>query len=92
VSYSEELNSVRVEVNASTPSILVLSQTHYPGWKVRIDGTSVPLLRPDYTLTGVATPAGRHDVEFRFRPATFLAGAFVSAAALLAAIIAYRRG
>jgi Bacterial membrane protein YfhO len=87
--YSEGLNWVRVQVAATTPSILVLSQIHYPGWRVYVDGKPAPLLRPDYALTGTMVAPGQHDIEFRFLPTTFMAGAIVSIVSLILAVFAY---
>jgi hypothetical protein len=55
-------------IEADTPAagILVVSETHYPGWSVTLDGKPAELLRADYALRGVALPAGKHVVEMRF--------------------------
>jgi hypothetical protein len=89
VNYSEGLNWVRLEVNAALPSVVVLSQMHYPGWRVYVDGKRAPLLRPDYALMGATVNNGSHDVEFRFVPTTFIVGAIISFASLLLAAVGY---
>jgi hypothetical protein len=89
VKYSEGLNWVRLEVNAATPSVLVLAQIYYPGWKVYVDGKRAPLMRPDYAFTGTTVNSGAHVVEFRFLPASFILGSVISAASLLVAVVAY---
>jgi hypothetical protein len=91
VKYSEGLNWVRVEVTASTPSVLVLSQMHYPGWKAYVDGKRAPLLRPNYAFTGTPVNPGKHDVEFRFIPISLIVGAIVSIASLLLAVVGYSK-
>jgi hypothetical protein len=78
------INEVRVRVAAAEPSILVLSQAHYPGWKALVGGREAPLLRADYGFLGVALGAGTHTVRFVYRPESLRIGALVSAAALLA--------
>src|SRR4029078_5463433 len=77
--YSEDLNSVRVRVTAVTPSILVLSQAYYPGWKVYVDGKRAETLRADFAFTGVSVDSGTHDVEFKFLPTSFVVGVVISA-------------
>jgi uncharacterized membrane protein YfhO len=89
VNYNDGLNWVRVQLNATTPSVLVLSQIHYPGWRVYVDGKPAPLLRPDYAFTGTAVGAGSHTVEFRFLPTSFIAGAIISVLSLLVAVVGY---
>jgi len=59
-------NRILVHVEANRPAILVLSEIHYPGWRVRVDGTEQQLLRADYILRAVRVSVGRHEVEFFF--------------------------
>ncbi len=58
--------------------MLVLTDVHYPGWKARVDGRSVPLERVNYLLKGVPLAAGDHSVELRYEPASWRAGWIVS--------------
>jgi len=85
-------NATTVGVEASEPSILVLSQSHYPGWEATVDGRGDAALRVNYALTGAAVPAGSHTVRFEFRPKPlWLGGAISAAALLLAAALCLRR-
>jgi hypothetical protein len=90
VKYSQGLNWVDVQVNATSRSVLVLTQIHYPGWKVYVDGKPAELLRPDYAFTGAVVDAGTHQVEFRFLPITFIVGLVISAGSLVAALVVWR--
>ncbi|MFC4173208.1 YfhO family protein [Microvirga sp. GCM10011540] len=65
---SYQRNSVVIEVETGKPGILVLHDIYYPGWEVRVDGERRPLLRANLLFRGVEVPAGRHRVEFEFRP------------------------
>jgi hypothetical protein len=91
----DERERVVVETDAERPALLVLTDTWYPGWKAEVDGEEVPIERVDYVLRGVSVPAGRHRVEFTYRPASVRAGFAVSGAALLtiaaAALLGWRR-
>lgn len=73
-----EPNRVDVRTRADAPSILVLSENHYPGWRAYLDGESVGVLRVDYVLRGVVVPAGAHEVRFVYRPKSALVGLLVS--------------
>jgi hypothetical protein len=83
----------RVDVRAVLPgaSILRLADPAYPGWRVYVDGRRARMLTSDYVFRAAAVPAGRHRVSFRYEPASFRLGLFVSliclsiAAAALAA-------
>ncbi len=73
-------------VEAVTPSLLVWSETWYPGWDVAVNGQERPLLRADHALMGVALGPGTHEVTFSFRPMTFRVGLTVSLVTALLAI------
>jgi hypothetical protein len=78
-----ERHRVVVEADVTSPGVLVLSETWYPGWRVTVDGAPARLLRADYAFRGVALPAGHHVVEFRFRSRPAVAGLLLSALGLL---------
>jgi hypothetical protein len=84
--YAQKIHEVSMRARAVEPSILVVSQMHYPGWTAFVDGREATLLRADYALVAVALGPGAHDVRLVYRPWTFRAGAAVSLAALAAAI------
>ncbi len=77
------LNDIRMSIAAAVPSILVLSQTWYPGWKALVDGEPQPLLRVDYGFTGTVVGPGMHSVAFRYEPRSLRHGAALTAGALL---------
>ncbi len=56
-----------LQVTADGPALLVVSQTWYPGWQVRVDGVAKgAALRADYAFQGYPVSAGTHQVEFVF--------------------------
>ncbi|MBK9176038.1 MAG: YfhO family protein [Flavobacteriales bacterium] len=60
-------NSFTIACATAGPALLVLQQSHYPGWEVRVDGERQPLLPVNVAAMGVEVPAGSHRVEFRYR-------------------------
>jgi hypothetical protein len=93
-SIRQGVNEVRVSTHTNMPAVLVLSDIHYPGWKVFVNGQEAELLRVDYAFKGVALPAGAHEVEFFYKPDSFRAGLIISLIAtviLLAALIMQSR-
>lgn len=66
VSYKR--NSVTLEVESSEHGVLVLHDIYYPGWEASVDGERRPVLRANLLFRGVEVPAGKHRVEFAFRP------------------------
>jgi len=89
--YAQRINDVSLHARAVVPSILVVSQMHYPGWKAIVDGAEAPLLRADYAFVGVALAPGAHDVRLVYRPASFRIGLLLSSAGLLIALVLWRR-
>jgi len=65
---SYQRNSVIIDVNSAEAGVLVLHDIHYPGWEASVDGERRPVLRANLLFRGVEVPAGRHRVEFHFRP------------------------
>jgi hypothetical protein len=82
-----EPNRVDVQTASSAPSILVLSENHFPGWRAYVDGSAVETLRVDYGLRGVVLPPGEHRVEFVYRPKSVLFGFVVSLLTLAALLV-----
>jgi hypothetical protein len=66
VSYGR--NDVSLAVESDRNSVLVLHDIYYPGWEAYVDDEPRPILRANLLFRGVEVPAGRHRVEFRFRP------------------------
>ena len=76
-------NQAQMKVTTPRDAILVFSDSYYPGWVADIDGTETTIYRANITQRAVVVPAGEHQVRFRFRPVTVIAGSCVSLASLL---------
>ena len=79
-----------VEVEASHPAYAVVVEAFEKGWRATVDGRAVPVRPANVLFQAVAVDAGRHRVEFVYRPrsvpwgaALTLAGVFASAALLV---------
>lgn len=90
VAYEDE--RVVVEASVRRPSLLVLTDLHFPGWEVRVDGRDAALERVDYLLRGVMLTPGRHRVEFLYRPASWDVARAITVAGLLALAAALTAG
>ena len=61
--------------NSSSDQVAVLSEIWYPvGWTATIGGEEVEISRANYLLRTINIPAGEHDIEFIFEPASFYMG------------------
>ena len=79
VYHEPEPEVVRIDVDAPDPSILVVRNAWDEGWSATVDGSSVPLLRVDGFVQGVAVPEGRHQVRLVYREPTIGRGIALSA-------------
>lgn len=61
-------NSVTATVDVDDASLLVLSDTWYPGWRARLDEFEVPIHRVNALFRGVFVPPGRHLIRFEYQP------------------------
>ena len=78
-----EPNRVEVEVSGGG-GFLVLTDVWYPGWTATVDGVPVPVYRANYVFRAVEVPSGRHEVVFRFEPASYRRGRLLSLGTLAA--------
>lgn len=76
-------NRVSIDVASSAPAYLVLFDAWFPGWRAQVDGVDARLFRADHAFRAVWVPAGRHAVDFHYRPTSVLAGGLISALALV---------
>jgi hypothetical protein len=77
---------------------VVISQTAWRGWRARSAGRDLPLEIANVAYLGLHLEAGRHDVELRYLPTSFVAGLIITTATglvllagLMVARIARRR-
>ena len=71
----------------ATPALLVLTESHYPGWRAFVDGKETPILLTNLMYQGVVAPAGEHSIEFRFEPASVRIGQIISAGSVIVALL-----
>jgi hypothetical protein len=79
---------VRLEAEASVPSILLVRNAWDEGWSATLDGRSVPVLRTDGFLQGIALAPGRHDIRLTYREPAIGTGLALSGIAWLGLAVA----
>jgi len=75
-------DEVVIEAVLQESGLLVLMDSYSPGWKAWVYETEVPIIRANYGFRGVPLPPGKQVVTFRYEPASFRIGLFISLAAL----------
>jgi hypothetical protein len=80
-----------IEVLTSAPSrqLLVLSESYHPGWQATLDGQAVPVMRAYGDFQAVVVGPGEQRLIFQFRPASFVAGAWISGIGLFFALAVF---
>jgi len=90
---SEEFSGESAQITFSTPSVnsivvdytsdnagwIVIRQNWFPGWEAILDGKeALTIENVDYLFQGVIVPAGKHSIEFTYKPKSFFTGLFFS--------------
>jgi len=81
---SDGEDRIVVAVEGGSGGELILTDSFYPGWRAWVDGEPVSIRRADEAFRGVPVPPGTHTVEFRYEPASFRVGLFLSLLTLAA--------
>jgi uncharacterized membrane protein YfhO len=81
---SRASDRLELQVDAKADSVLVVSDTNYPGWEAELDGVATPILRANLAFRGVAVPAGSHRVVMKFRPPSARNGLVLSGISTIA--------
>ncbi len=80
-------DTVSLSADLAANGWLILTDTHYPGWKVYVDGVEAPILRANVNFRAVPLRGGAHRVIFRFRPVSVRAGGLITLAGVLATFV-----
>lgn len=79
-----EPERVVVDLPPGSRGYLVLSDTHYPGWRAEVDGERREILEANHAFRAVAVGPGDRHVTFTYAPISFRVGVGVSLLALVA--------
>jgi hypothetical protein len=90
--WQEWPNGARLDVEAGGVAFLVMSVTPHKYWRITVDGAPTTPMIANLGYQGIVVPPGRHLVEMRYRNPLIPAGAAISAATLLALVLAARNG
>jgi uncharacterized membrane protein YfhO len=78
-----ELDLLEYKFNATKQQATIFSEVFYAdkkgkGWQAYLDGRPVDHFRVNYILRAMIIPAGKHIIEFKFEPKSFLLGQKIS--------------
>jgi len=77
---------VSLDVTSSTDGILIYSDSYYPGWEAKIDSKITKIYPANINSKAVIVPAGKHTVEFLYRPKSILIGGIITIFSLLVSV------
>jgi hypothetical protein len=83
----EQPGRMQIEVEAPGKQLLVVAESHDPGWQATIDGQSIETQRVNADFLGCIVGPGRHTVVLCFAPRCLVWGRAVSLAGLAAALL-----
>ncbi|MGB8931559.1 MAG: hypothetical protein WCC48_09975, partial [Anaeromyxobacteraceae bacterium] len=75
--------TVRVEAGSDAPSLLVVQDAFWPGWRATVDGQPAEILAADILVRAVRWPAGRHTLVMTYDPPEVRLGLALSAVGAL---------
>ena len=76
-------NHVTVQTRQEGNGFLVLLDSYFPGWTVKVDGEEKPVLRANYFYRAVQLGPGEHTLEFEYFPEGLKLGLVISGISLL---------
>jgi hypothetical protein len=81
----------RIEINASGPGLLVLSEILYPGWNVSVNGKQSEITPVLDLLRGVVLSESDNRIVFTFRPISVYLGCVLGVIGMLLVLLSMRR-
>jgi len=87
------LRTFVVDAESNSSGYLVALHSYMPGWRVSVDGKEAEFYRANQLFMAVPLEAGKHRIEFSYRPTEVILGFAISLSAAIigAAYILSRR-
>jgi hypothetical protein len=73
----------QIDADLAAAGWIVVSETHWHGWRATIEGRELPLAFADHAFLGIQAPAGRSRIDLAYRPRSFDWGLRISGVSAL---------
>jgi hypothetical protein len=80
---------IEIVTSSSSRQLLLLSESYHPGWRATEDGRPIEIMRAYGDFQACVVGPGQRRIVFRFQPASFATGAWVSSLGICCALVAY---
>jgi hypothetical protein len=80
---------IEVLTSSSSRQLLILSESYHAGWQATEDGRPIRVIRAYGDFQAVVVEPGQRRIMFRFRPANFVTGAWISSLGICAALVLF---
>ena len=82
-------SNTRIVINAEIEDhgFMVLNDTYYPGWKVRVNEIEDKIFQANYLSRAVELTPGDHRIEFYYDPLSYKIGKYISLITLMVLLI-----
>jgi hypothetical protein len=80
LAFDRRAESAWIEAESDGPSLLLVQEAAWPGWRASIDGAPTEILTADFVVRAVRWPRGRHRLEMVYDPPGVRLGLWLSAA------------
>lgn len=78
-----EPNAAEMSVSSRANSLLIVSDTYYPGWRASVDGKEATVYRANYSFRGIIIPKGDHKVRMYYKPDSMRLGISVTGGSMV---------
>jgi uncharacterized membrane protein YfhO len=86
ITHSEN-TQVKLNTKLDEKSLVVLSDSFYPGWEAYIDGQQTKIYPANINSRAIIAPAGNHQIEYVYKPPNIRFGTLISVFSLLLALV-----
>ena len=74
----DDSDSIEIQTNTNGNSLMVISDSFYPGWQATIDNQKTEILAADANWQAIFLPEGNHQITMSYQPLSLKIGASLS--------------